>query len=151
MGSVWGAYLVFLWLVLSWKWEHRTGNLAVVGQLLANCYRGVCCLFSLFAAKVVGQSSTGIYGLAIVYVYTQPLSLLNILVHFPPNVSACFMHNCKILAQTKYLTLGDYWWLFNFYHLIPYCWPFRIPGTCSKWRAGWESRFCGLCKRLAPD
>lgn len=73
----------------------------------------------LLAAEVVGLSSIVICGLAIVCFYIQFLGLLNFLVHFPLIVPALCVYNSKMLAQSKYLTLGDYWWLFDLHHLIP--------------------------------
>lgn len=100
---------MFLWLVLSWKWIHRTGNLAATDQVLAHSSRGVIWLLRLLGKEVVGQSTIVIYGLATVCLYTQPLSLLNVLVHFSLIVPALCVYNCKILVQSKYLTPGDYW------------------------------------------
>ena len=83
--------------------------MAATEQVLAHSSRGVVWLLWLLAAEVVGQSSVVIYGLATVCLYIQPLSLLNFLVHFPSIVPGLCVYNCKILAQSKYLTLEYYW------------------------------------------
>lgn len=109
----------FFWLVPSWKWGHSTGNLAVINQVLGRLLQRCSLAPRLLATEAVGLSSIVICGLATVCLYIQSLSLLNFLVHFPLIVPALCAYNSKMLAQSKYLILGDYWWLFDLHHPIP--------------------------------